>query len=77
LAAATLLGMAGTYVPTLRFYGRPAAWAVTLPLIATLFLGMTWTSALRYWRGERSRWKGRVYDAAGARRPSGPGAGAA
>jgi hypothetical protein len=30
-------------------------------LIAGLFLAMTWTSAIRYWRGERTRWKGRVY----------------
>ena len=22
---------------------------------------MTWSSALRYWRGKRSEWKGRVY----------------
>jgi hypothetical protein len=25
------------------------------------FLAMTWTSAFRYWRGERTCWKGRVY----------------
>lgn len=77
LAAATLFGMAMTYVPTLRFYGRPAAWSLCLPLVATLYLGMTWTSALRYWNGERSRWKGRVYGAAaGAQRSSAPGTGA-
>jgi hypothetical protein len=35
---------------------------LSLPLAATLYLAMTWTSALRYWRGERSRWKNRVYD---------------
>jgi hopene-associated glycosyltransferase HpnB len=50
-----------TYVPTLRFYRRSWAWALCLPLIAGFFLAMTWTSALRYWRGERTRWKGRVY----------------
>jgi len=34
-----------------------------LPLGAGLYLGMTWSSAIRYWRGVRSQWKGRVYDA--------------
>jgi hopene-associated glycosyltransferase HpnB len=50
-----------TYLPTLRFYRRSWAWALCLPLIATFFLAMAWTSAIRYWRGERTRWKGRVY----------------
>ena len=50
-----------TYIPILRFYHRSWMWALGLPLIAALFLAMTWTSAIRYWRGERSRWKGRVY----------------
>ena len=35
------------------------------PLGASLYLAMTWSSAIRYWRGMRSRWKGRVYAAAG------------
>jgi hopene-associated glycosyltransferase HpnB len=50
-----------TYIPILRFYRRSLAWALALPLIAALFLAMTWTSAIRYWRGERTRWKGRSY----------------
>jgi len=50
-----------TYVPTLQFYHRSWAWGFCLPLIAALFLLMTWTSALRYWRGEYTRWKGRIY----------------
>ncbi|MDD5034998.1 MAG: glycosyltransferase, partial [Methylococcaceae bacterium] len=54
-------GMMLTYWPTLRYYGKNPLWAGLLPLIATLYLAMTWTSALRYWRGERSRWKNRVY----------------
>lgn len=49
------------YLPTLRFYGINPAWGLTQPLIASLYLMMTFSSALRYWRGERSRWKGRVY----------------
>jgi len=54
--------MALTYLPTLRFYRLPVAKIVELPLIATLYLIMTWHSAIRYFRGERSRWKDRVYE---------------
>ncbi|MBN1135170.1 MAG: glycosyltransferase [Anaerolineae bacterium] len=53
--------MAASYLPTLRFYSSSPLWALLLPLVGLLYAGMTWSSALRYWRGERSRWKGRVY----------------
>jgi hopene-associated glycosyltransferase HpnB len=59
--AAVFAGMTLSFLPTLRFYGLSLFWALLLPLTATLYLAMTWSSALRYWRGERSRWKGRVY----------------
>jgi hopene-associated glycosyltransferase HpnB len=58
---ASLAIMLFTYLPILRFYDRSWTWALGLPLIAALFLAMTWTSAMRYWRGERTRWKGRIY----------------
>ena len=61
LSLGSLAIMFLTYVPTLRFYDRSWAWALCLPLIAVFFLAMTWTSAIRYWRGELTRWKGRVY----------------
>ena len=61
LALGSLALMVLTYLPTLRFYHRSWAWVLCLPLIAVFFLAMTWTSAIRYWRGERTRWKGRVY----------------
>lgn len=61
LALYAWLGMTGSYLPTLRYYRVHPLWALTLPLIAGLYLAMTWTSALRYWRGERSRWKNRIY----------------
>lgn len=61
-----VLAMAFTYSPTLAFYGRSRWWALSLPLAGTLFLAMTWTSAWRYWRGVRSRWKGRSYGRRGA-----------
>jgi hypothetical protein len=57
--AAMMLG----YLPMLRYYRMPLWWALLLPLGAGLYLGMTWSSAIRYWRGVRSQWKGRVYDA--------------
>ncbi|MDP6183592.1 MAG: glycosyltransferase [Gammaproteobacteria bacterium] len=61
IGAIALLTMIGTYLPTVRYYGLRGYWALTLPAAAMLFLAMTWTSAVRYWRGERSRWKNRSY----------------
>jgi hopene-associated glycosyltransferase HpnB len=61
LAAFALGAMLVTYMPTLAYYGQNRVWALAIPLVATLFLAMTWSSALRYWGGERSRWKDRVY----------------
>ena len=49
------------YMPTLRFYSLSPLWSLLMPVIAGLFLLMTWTSAIRFWKGERSRWKGRIY----------------
>ena len=49
------------YLPTLKFYGLPGRWALALPLIGILYLAMTWTSAMRYWLGGGSHWKGRAY----------------
>jgi hopene-associated glycosyltransferase HpnB len=49
------------YLPTLRYYRRSILWAPLLPFIGGLYLLMTWSSALRYWRGRRSEWKGRIY----------------
>ncbi len=57
----SLLGMSATYIPTLRYYNLSPLWSVCLPVSGTLFLAMTWTSALRYLRGQRSQWKGRIY----------------
>jgi hopene-associated glycosyltransferase HpnB len=55
------LAMSVAYGPVVRFYRLSFGWALTLPLAATLFLAMTWTSALQYWRGSHGRWKGRSY----------------
>lgn len=61
LAVIALGAMFVSYAPTIRYYGLGLTWIATLPLAATLFLAMTWTSAVRYTRGERSRWKNRSY----------------
>jgi len=61
VAATTLGAIMFSYLPTLRFYSRSPAWALAMPLIGTLYLAMTWTSALRYWYGQGSSWKDRVY----------------
>ncbi|RME33074.1 MAG: glycosyltransferase [Gammaproteobacteria bacterium] len=63
----TLIGLGAlalmllTYLPVLDYYRLPRSWLLTLPLAGCLYLAMTWSSAWRYWRGHRSRWKGRVY----------------
>lgn len=61
LSAGALGGSILSYLPTLKFYGLPRRWALALPLIATLFLAMTWSSAFRFWFGEGPTWKGRFY----------------
>ncbi len=62
IACAVALGASMlSYLPTLKFYGLPRRWALALPLIGTLFLAMTWSSAFRFWFGKGSTWKGRFY----------------
>jgi hopene-associated glycosyltransferase HpnB len=60
--AAAWLAMSAAYSPVVRFYRLGLAWTLTLPLAAALFLAMTWTSAVAYWRGAHGRWKRRSYD---------------
>ena len=69
-AGVGLVAMAVCYVPTLRYYRLSPAWALALPLIGTLYLAMTWHSALRDWGGRRSVWKGRVYGRESEGRPA-------
>lgn len=65
-AAVLALGaMLLSYLPTLRFYRLSPGWALLLPLIGLLYLAMTWSSAWRYWGGQRSAWKGRAYGRTG------------
>jgi hopene-associated glycosyltransferase HpnB len=61
LGVVALIAMMLSYLPMLRYYGMRLTWALLLPLSALLYIGMTWSSAIRYWRGVRSRWKDRTY----------------
>ena len=61
-ALVALVAMSWSYRPTIKFYGLHPLWVASLSFAACLFLAMTWTSAWRYWNGERSRWKNRSYD---------------
>jgi hopene-associated glycosyltransferase HpnB len=67
----TWLLMGLSLVPTLRLYGQSPLLAPLLPLAAALYSAMTFDSALRHWRGQGGRWKGRVQDSS-----TGPGASA-
>jgi hopene-associated glycosyltransferase HpnB len=61
VAGAAWLSLGAAYLPVVAFYRLPAAWALTLPLAAGLFLAMTWSSAVGFWRGRRASWKARDY----------------
>ena len=61
LSLTALAAMMLSYLPTLRFYRLSPAWALALPLIAALYLAMTWSSAYHWWVGRGSAWKGRMY----------------
>jgi hopene-associated glycosyltransferase HpnB len=56
-----LVSMWVAYLPVVRFYRQTPFLVITLPVVASLYLLMTWSSAIRYWRGQRSMWKGRSY----------------
>ena len=57
-----LVSMSAAYLPVVRFYRQTPFLVITLPVVASLYLLMTWSSAIRYWRGQRSVWKGRRYE---------------
>jgi len=52
---------AGSYIPTLRRYGRNPLWSLTLPLIALFYMAATVGSALKHWFGAGANWKSRAY----------------
>jgi hopene-associated glycosyltransferase HpnB len=61
ISAGALIAMILSYLPILKFYERSKWWALTLPVIATLYLAMTWSSVIRHWTGVGSSWKDRSY----------------
>ena len=60
IGLATWALMTISYVPVLRFYRVPLAWAPLLPLIALFYMAATLDSAFRYWAGRGGEWKGRA-----------------
>lgn len=56
-----LIAMVAAYRPVLRYYSLSPGWAIVLPVTASLYLAMTWTSAVRHALGAGARWKGRSY----------------
>ncbi len=59
LGAASWAAMTVTFVPVLRLYRVPVAFAPLLPAAALFYTAATVWSAVQYWRGRGGRWKGR------------------
>jgi hopene-associated glycosyltransferase HpnB len=70
LTLAAWLAMGAAYWPLVRFYRLPPGWALTLPAAGALFLAMTVSSAIGYWRGTRASWKARAYGRSSGAPPS-------
>ena len=60
LASTAISIMTATYGATVRFYGLPWLWALTLPFAAVFYGYATFLSVLRYWLGRGAHWKGRA-----------------
>ncbi len=58
--AAAWLIMFSIYLPMVRFYKLSAAWALTLPLAAALYVFATVDSARLHYLGKGGQWKGRA-----------------
>jgi hopene-associated glycosyltransferase HpnB len=52
--------MTASYVPQVRYAGQPVIVALSLPLVAVLYLLMTLDSARRHHLGRGAAWKGRA-----------------
>ena len=48
-----------SFIPSVRHQRVSSMWAVTLPLAGLIYALMTADSALRYWLGHGTRWRGR------------------
>ncbi|HUN70965.1 MAG TPA: glycosyltransferase [Steroidobacteraceae bacterium] len=69
LGAGAWLLMGVCYLPMVRFYRLPAAYALTLPAVAAFYAGATIHSAVQYAAGRGGRWKGRAQDVRSAAEP--------
>ena len=56
-------GMAASFLPTLRRYGRASGWAPLLPAIALFYMAATIGAAWGHHFGRGVAWKGRAYPA--------------
>jgi hopene-associated glycosyltransferase HpnB len=65
LGLAAWAGMAASYLPTLRRFGRSPARAPILPAVALFYMAATIGSAIDHYRGRGVRWKQRAYQGAG------------
>ena len=69
LGAAAWLLMTACYLPMVRFYRVPAAYALLLPAVAIFYASATVHSAVQYAAGRGGRWKGRAQDVRPAGEP--------
>jgi hopene-associated glycosyltransferase HpnB len=60
LGLATLLLMAFSFQPMLRFYRVSPLWGLVLPAIGLAYTVFTVQSAVQMWRGKGGLWKGRA-----------------
>jgi hypothetical protein len=61
-SALSLAIMMVMYLPILRYYKLSPLWCLTVPLIALMYLAMTWFSAIAHWTGSGTGWRGRRYN---------------
>lgn len=64
-SALSLAIMMVMYLPILRYYRLSPLWCLTVPLIALMYLAMTWSSAIAHWTGSGTDWRGRRYNNSG------------
>jgi hopene-associated glycosyltransferase HpnB len=57
--------LSGSYLPTLRRFGRSPLWAPLLPLVAAFYMAATIGSAVNHALGRGVAWKGRAYQGTG------------
>ena len=62
LGALAWLLMTACYLPMVRFYRVPYAYAVLLPAVALFYAAATIRSAVQYAAGQGGQWKGRAQD---------------